>query len=208
MTEEYVGIKEKIRSILNSENTTTFLNNISKPLGKNTKRGIVISKQENINCFLENVFNNDDDDYDISIEDFGKNNVINNLIINDKRINVKTLSSRSNKIYFNTFKFREGDDFDVKENLEKTMEKLKIYDYFLLIIIKRSRKNKPFSVEYDFYLKSTKEFFFDVRVFYKTKAGYCGDNWKIQSNKEFYFVINKKNSLKDKYYSYFYKVNS
>ena len=206
MTEEYVGIKEKIRSILNSENTTTFLNNISKPLGKNTKKGIVISKQENINCFLENVFK--DDNRNIYIEDFGKNSVINNLIINDKRINIKTLSGKSNKIYFNTFKFREGDDFDVKKNLEKTMEKLKIYDYFLLIVVKRNKKDEPFSVEYDFYLKSTEEFFFDVRVFYKTTAGYCGDNWKIQSNKEFYFVIDKKNSLKDKYYSYFYKINS
>ena len=126
MAEECTGIKEKIKSILNSENTTTFLNNVTKPLGNKTRKGIIICRQDNVNCFLDNVFMSNDDN-DIHIEDFGKNNVINNLIINEKRINVKTLCSKNNRIFFNSFCFREGDKFDVKKKFRKNHRKIKFF---------------------------------------------------------------------------------
>ena len=202
MAEECTGIKENIKSILNSENTTTFLNNVTKPLGNKTRKGIIICRQDNVNCFLDNVFMSNDDN-DIHIEDFGKNNVINNLIINEKRINVKTLCSKSNRIFFNSFCFREGDNFDVEKNLEKTIEKLNSFDYFLFMLIYRNRRNEDFKVKYNFYLKPVKDFYFDVKVSFKTLYGYKGENWIIQSNKEFFFLIDK-NNLGKPIYSYFY----
>ena len=114
MAEECTGIKEKIKSILNSENTTTFLNNVTKPLGNKTRKGIIICRQDNVNCFLDNVFMSNDDN-DVYIEDFGKNNVINNLIINKKRINVKTLCSKSNRIFLIVFVLERGINLMLKK---------------------------------------------------------------------------------------------
>ena len=185
-------VKEKIKNILESEKTNEFLNNITSPSRrKKARRGITISKQELINCFLEHVFyDDDDDDEDIYIEDFDRHNITNNLIIYGKRIAIKSLSDKSARFSFNSFAYRDSDDFDIIKNLEETLEKVKRYDYVLLIEIYRSIPNDSFEVLYNFYLVDMKNFYFDVRNYKKTKCGFVGKNWFIQSNKEFYFRVN------------------
>ena len=185
-------IKEKLRKILNSEITKTFLDNTTKPLGDKTKRCIIINRQDSVNSFLDNVFLNINDD-DVFVEDLHNNSKINNLIFNGKRINVKTLSYKNNSIFFNNFPFREGNDFNVKFHLEKTMDKLKYFDYFLFIIIFRNERDEKHKVGYEFYLKPATSFYFDTENFYKTLNGFRGENWEIKSNKEFFFLINKYN---------------
>ena len=199
MTKE---VKEKLKTIFNSENTTTFLDNITKPLGDKTQKGIVICRQDNINCFLDNIFKNNDDE-DIFIEDLGNSNVINNLIINEKKINLKSVSTKNYKISFDSFSYREGKDFTVELNLEKTLEKLKSFDYFLFIIIFRNRRYEDFKVKYNFHLIPTKDFLFNPKIFFKTINGYQGENWVIQSNKDFFLNIKKVN-LGTPIYSYSY----
>ena len=194
MSQEKKEIKEKLRKILNSETTKTFLDNTTKPLGDKTVKGNIISRQDSVNCFLDNVFMNVDvDDNNIYVEDLFNINKINNLIINRKKINIKTLSYKGNSISFNTFPFREGDNFNIDFHLENTLDKLKFFNYFLLIVIFRNERNEKFKVKYDFYLKSTSNFYFNPKKFHKTLSGYGGENWVIKSNREFAFLINKDN---------------
>ena len=49
-------IKEKLMMILNGEKTFKYINNITKPLGKDTIRGNIISGKDAVNCFLMNIF--------------------------------------------------------------------------------------------------------------------------------------------------------
>ena len=185
-------VKEKIKSILESEKTNEFLNNISSPSRrKKARRGITISKQELINCFLEHVFyDDDDDDEDIFIEDFERHNITNNLMVYKKRIAIKSMGDRSSRFSFNSFAFRESDDFNIIKNLKDTLDKMKSYDYVLLIEIFRSRPSEAFEVIYNFYLIDMKKFHFDERIYKKTKCGFVGENWFIQSNKEFFCRVN------------------
>ena len=184
-------IKEKLRKILNSKVTTTFLHNMTKPLGDKTVKCNIISRQDSVNCFLYNVFMNDAvDDEDIDIEDLESCNKINNLIINGKRINVKTLSNKNNIIFFNSFPFREK-NFNINFHLKNTLHKLKYFDYFLFIVIFRNERNENFKVKYDFHLVPAEIFYFDIKESNKTLCGFRGKNWIIRSNKEFFFLICK-----------------
>ena len=140
MTHE--SIREKITTILNSEDTTTFLNNVAKPLGNRTRKPIIIRGQDAVNSFLDNIF----DGY---VENLNNTKATNNLIINDKKIIVRGISNKSTKLFFNSFKYREGDKFDVKKNLEDIKEKLNSFNYFLIIII---YEGENFKVKYNFYL--------------------------------------------------------
>ena len=182
-------VKEKLSRILNSEITKTYFDNITKPLGDLTRRCNVINGVYNVNSFIHNIFLNTDED-DIIVQDYN-NRSISELIINGKRINIKSLSYKTKSFFFNNFPFREGDNFNVEYNLRKTIEKLKHVDYFLFII--NFYNNEENSIKYDFYLKPTENFNFDTKIFDKTLNGYKGENWIIKSNREFAFTINKDN---------------
>ena len=201
MTTEYESIRERIRTILNSENTTTFLNRFSNPSGMRLRIGNEISGKGSVNCFLDNVFQAYDDE-NVYVENFQKNSTINNLIINDKRINIKTFSIKNKDVFFNTFYGKKDDDANIKKNLKKIIEKLNTIDYFLFVEIKKNKKNTPFSIKYGFYLKSAKDFYFDIRDFRKSKSGCAGSNWKTKSD-GFYFIIDK-NNLGVHLFSYFF----
>ena len=199
MTQE---VKEKLIRILNSEITTTYLNNITQPLGDKTKRCNVINGTYNVNSFLDNVFLNTDDD-DVFIEDLNSNRKINNLIINEEKINIRSLSYKLTSFFFNSFSFREGDNFNVEYNLRKTIDKLKHVNYFLFIIIFYEKVNGRYNIKYDFYLKPSENFNFNPKIFEKTRCGYVGDNWVIKNNKDFHFLFNKSN-LKNPIFTYSY----
>ena len=195
-------IIEKLKKVFNSEITTTFLNNITKPLGDKTQRGMVLCRQDNINCFLDNIILNSDIE-DIYIEDLGNSNCINNLVVNDKRINLKTRSFTNYKISFDSYSYREGDEFNVERNLEKTLGKLKSFSYILILQIHRNKNYEDFKVKYNFYLAPTNKFYYNPKIFFKTINGFQGENWVIQSNKDFFFNI-KKIDFGNPIYSYSY----
>ena len=181
MAQKYKGIREKIESILKSENTINFLNDFSR-------FGCVVSKSENVNIFINNVFINDDD---VRIESSNTHSKIDDVNIYNKKINIKTLSSncKSKKFLFKSFKFREGEQIDINYILDCVREKLNFYDYFFIIIIERNRKNQPFKVRYNYYLISAKIFNIN-NDFTKTISGYHGKSWNLQNNKDFCFIIN------------------
>ena len=129
-------IKEKIKSILREEETTLFLNNITRPLGNKTKRGMIISKQDGVNCFLDNIFNRNDNDNESFLENNITNNCINNLIIKGKRIIVRTIGNTSKEFCFDSF----GDNENINRILEKVKLKKDITDYVLIILIDRNKR--------------------------------------------------------------------
>ena len=176
MTQE---VKEKLIRILNSEITTTYLNNITQPLGDKTKSCNVINGIYNINSFF------------------------NNLVINKKRINIRSVSYKTNIFFFNTFPFREGDNFNVEYNLRRTINKLNHVKYFLFIIIFYDNENEHYSLKYDFYLIPSENFNFNPKIYEKTRCGYRGENWVIKNNNDFVFSINQ-NILGDPIFTYSY----
>ena len=173
-------IKEKITSILKGEKTTLFLNNITKPLGNKTKRGMIISRQDGINCFLDNIFNSNDNDNESFLENNISNNCINNLIIKGKRIIVRTIGNTSNEFSFDYF----GSNENINRILEKVKLKKDIIDYVLIILIDRNKPHELFRVCYNFYLKSMKDFSLNNDE---------ERNWRIKSLNTFNFYINRDN---------------
>ena len=178
MGDNFEHIKEIISNILNEEDTLLFINNITKPKGDKSKSGMIISKQDGINCFLNNIFNIDERN-DISLEDNITNNCIYNLIVKGKRILVRSIGNKSSEFCFSYFKNNES----LNKILEEVKLKKKIFDYVLIILIDRNLPNELFKVSYNFYLKPIKDFSLNNNE--KT-------NWKLRSN-SFCFIINKTN---------------
>ena len=193
MTHE--SIIEKITTILNSENTTKFLNNITMPLGNETKKPIIMRGQSVVNSFLINIFPN--------IEITNNKKTIKNLIINNKRIKVCSISNKSSYISFNCFEYREGAEFNIKKNLENTKEKLELYEYFLIILVHEGKHDSDFKVKYNFYLIPASFFYFDDKIWYMSGRTYRGKNWSIQCKKEFRIKIDT-NNLRFPIFSYSY----
>ena len=197
MTQE---VKEKLIRILKSEITTTYLNNMTKPVGDRTVRCNIINGTYNVNSFINNIFLNTDED-DIVVEDYNNNRNINDLVINKKLINIRSLSNKTKCFFFNSFPFRQGDNFNVEYNLRRTINKLNNVNYFLFIII--FCNNEKNSLKYNFYLKPTSDFIFDPKEFNNTRYGYRGENWFIKNNNDFVFSINHDN-LGDPIFTYSY----
>ena len=169
-------IKEKLKTIFNGEETLLFLNNITKPLGNKSKKGMIISRQDSLNCFLENIFRNNDE---IFIEHNYSNNCTNNLIIKNKKIIVRTAGDNCKEFTFCCFGYTNSID----RILEKVKFKKEETDYVLLILINRNRPNENFRVSYNFYLKS-------MRDFSLNNDG--KRNWRTRAN-SFNFLFDKEN---------------
>ena len=197
MTQE---LEEKLKRILNSEISKTYFDNITKPLGDKTKRCNIISGVYNINSFIHNIFLNSGED-DVIVQDEINSNKISSLIINKKLINIKSLSYKTTYFYFKCFPFRQGDYFNIEVNLSKALEKLKEINYFLFIVIFFDRERNI--IKYNFYLKPSYDFIFDVGDYEQILSGYKGKNWLIRNNKEFNFYINK-DSLTEPIFTYYY----
>ena len=175
MGDNFVYIKEKITNILHKEETTLFLNNISKPLGNKTKRGMVLSKSESLNCFLDNIFVDDE----IFLENNISNNCIKNILVKDERIIVRTTGSIKKEISFLAF----GNNRDTNQILERVKLKKAETNYVLLIVIDRNMINEPFRICYNFYLKKMEDFSLVNNVG-------ASNNWRIRSNCFNFFVHN------------------
>ena len=148
-------IKEKLKNILNGENSLNYLNNITQPLGNKTIRGNIISGKDGVNCFLINVFR----EKEAFVDNEQNNNSICDLIIYGKRIITRTLALIGpNKVYFGCFSSCDHNQFDINKFMEKSKERINNLDYILLVVVDRSKPNELFRVSYNFYLKSVKDF--------------------------------------------------
>ena len=165
-------IKEKLMMMLNGEKAFKYFNNITKPLGKDTVRGNIISGKDGVNCFLINIFRDEKAFVD---DEEQNNNSICDLIVYGKRILTRTLSSTGNNyFYLGCFSSSDSKTFNINKFIEQSRKRINNTDYFLLILIDRSKPKELFRVSYNFYLKSVKDFVYDngdIRSYRKIEGG-------------------------------------
>ena len=100
-------IKEKLKFILRSEKTTKFLD------ASSSLNYVINNSPGNTNNFIDKVFG---DEENIDIELTNSLCKIDNIIIFDKRIMMRTLSFTTTNFVFKSFKFRK--EFDINEVLK------------------------------------------------------------------------------------------
>ena len=162
-------IKEKLMMILNGEKTFKYINNITKPLGKDTIRGNIISGKDAVNCFLMNIFTEEN-----AFVDRDQNNkTICDLIVYGKRILTRTTSfNKNSRFYFGCFSIHDNVNFNINKFEKSSRERINNTDYFLLIQVKRSKPSVPFDCSYKFYLVKAKDFISkDGEIDYYTRIG-------------------------------------
>ena len=159
------NVKEKIKAILNGEKTKKYLDNITKPLGDDTIRGNIISGKDAVNCFLLNIFR----DEKAFVDREQNNNSICDLIVCGKRILTRTMSVSTNSFYFGCFSSDDNRNFNINRFVENARERINNTDYFLILVIDRSKPNELFRCCYNIYLKSAKDFTNDEGVIYHYK---------------------------------------
>ena len=141
----YDTIKTRLKTILQSERTIEFLDKL-------TNFGLSLGNSSQItNKFIKEVFQGED----IEIEN--KNNrkrFINNVIIDDKKILIRTNSITNKNIKFKTLKYEKQDQIDFSNLKNKINHDLDNLDYLFLIRIEEEY-NEEFNelkVCYNYYL--------------------------------------------------------
>ena len=182
-------IKEKLKFILRSEKTTKFLDIVS------SLNFYINNSVGNTNNFINKVFS-DEEDIDIEISD--SHNKIDDLIILDKRIMIRTLSTKSIKFAIKSFNQSEKNKLSKNEMFEAVKEKLNFYDFAFFIKSDKNEKTKPFKVLYKFYLIPIGYFFTTVDESFV--------NWTFENNN--CFCLKVYNKFLSKYYlDYSYSYN-
>ena len=196
---DFTDIKNILKKILENKNTLTFLDKITQPIGVETERGLTLVGVEIVNCFLHNIFYKKNEN--INVLDVFNNRKISDLIINGKRISIKSISSSNNNFFFKTVFCGIKDEFVLKRNLELVKNKLNIYDYFLIIIFDRKIRNNKFGIKYNFYLLPSSYFSINDSDFKISTTCVTGSNWIVRTKKDFSFFINY-NDLPEQIFSY------
>ena len=180
MTTSYDTIKARLKTILQSERTIEFLNKL-------TDFGLSIGNStQNTNKFIKEVFQGE------GIEIENKNSrkgFINNIIIDDKKILIKTNSITSKSIKFKTFKHEKEDEIDFSNLKEKINHDLNSFDYFLIIRIKEDYNEEldELKVCYHYYLFPSKYFIIKENFPFLNRTSFSGKRWMLKDFKVFCF---------------------
>ena len=183
MTSSYDSIKTRLKTILQSERTIKFLDEL-------TNFGISLGNSPQINNkFIKEVFQGED----IEIEN--KNNrkkITNNVIIDNNKILIRTNSISNKAFFFKTFKYEKHDEIDFSNLKEKINHDLNNFDYFFIIRIEE-KYNEEFDelkACYHYYLFPSKYFRIKENFHFLNKTSFSGINWTFKNSKDFYFKYN------------------
>ena len=180
MESSYDTIKTRLKTILQSERTIEFLDEL-------TNFGISIGNSSQItNKFIKKIFQGED----IEIEN--KNNrkkFINNVIIDDKKFLIRTNSISNKFIKFKTFKYEKQDQIDFSNLKEKINHDLNNFDYLFLIRIeeKYNEELDKLKVCYNYYLFPSKYFRIKENFPFLNRASFSGERWVLRNYNEFCF---------------------
>ena len=180
MTSSYDTIKTRLKTILQSERTIEFLDKL-------TNFGISLGNSSQItNKFIKEVFQGE------GIEIENKNNrkrFINNVIIDDKKILIRTNSITNKSIKFKTFKYEKHDQVDFSNLKEKINNDLDNFDYLFLI-----RIEEEYNEEFDelkvcchYYLFPSEYFKIKENFPFLNNSSFSGVRWLFRDYKEFCF---------------------
>ena len=182
MESSYDTIKTRLKTILQSERTIKFLNDL-------TNFGLSIGNTQLNNKFINKVFQGEG----ISIVD--KNNrkkFSNDIIIDDKKILLRTISITNNVISFKNFKYKKEDEIDfsnLKQNINNDLDN---FDYLFLIRIEEvyNKELDILKVCYNYYLFPSKYFRIKENFPFLNKSSFSGKRWVFRSYREFCFKYN------------------
>ena len=180
MTTPYDTIKTRLKTILQSERTIEFLdklNNFGLSLGNATQI---------TNKFIKKVFQGEG----IEIENkHNRKKFINNVIIDNKKILIRTNSIKNKFIVFKNFKYEKHDQIDfsnLKDNINRDLDN---FDYLFLIRIEEEYNEEfdELKVCYHYYLFPSEYFKIKENFPFLNNCSFSGIRWILRSYKEFYF---------------------
>ena len=179
MTTPYDTIKTRLKTILQSEKTIEFLDKL-------TNFGFSLGNPQINNKFIKEVFQGEG----INIENRNcRKKTINNIIIDDKRILIRTNSITNKKIFFKTFKYEKQDQIDFSNLKNKINHDLDNLDYLFLIRIEEEY-NEEFNelkVCYNYYLFPSEYFKIKENFPFLNNSSFSGINWLLKNYKDFCF---------------------
>ena len=180
MATPYDTIKTRLKTILQSEKTIEFLDKL-------TNFGISLGNSAQItNKFIKEVFQGEG----IDIENkHNRKKIINNVIIDNKKILIRTNSISNRFITFKSFKYEKHDEIYFSNLKEKINNNLDNFDYLFLIRIEEEY-NEEFNeikVCYNYYLFPSEYFKIKENFPFLNHSSFSGINWVLKSYKDFYF---------------------
>ena len=179
MTTPYDTIKTRLKTILQSERTIEFLNDL-------TNFGFSLGNPQTNNKFIKEVFQGED----IEIENRNcRKKTINNVIIDDKKILIRTNSITNKKNFFKAFKYEKQDQIDFSNLKNKINHDLDNLDYLFLIRIEEEY-NEEFNelkVCYNYYLFPSEYFKIKENFPFLNKTSFSGERWVLRNYKDFCF---------------------
>ena len=179
MTSSYDTIKTRLKTILQSERTIKFLDEL-------TNFGISLGNTQITNKFIKKVFQGE------GIEIENKNNrkrFINNIIIDDKKILIRTNSISNRIITFKSLKYEKQDQIDFSNLKEKINHDLNNFDYFFIIRIEEEYNEEldKLKVCYHYYLYPSKHFKIKENFPFLNDSSFSGNRWLFRTYKDFCF---------------------
>ena len=188
MESSYDTIKARLKKILQSERTIEFLNKLtdfSLSIGNST---------QNTNKFIKEVFQGE------GIEIENKNNrkkITNNIIIDNKKILLRTTSISNKFINFKTLKYEKEDQIDFSNLKEKINHDLNNFNYLFLIRIEEEYNEEfdKLKVCYHYYLFPSKYFKIKENFPFLNRTSFSGKRWLFKNFKDFCFKYDEEDLI-------------
>ena len=178
-TEQGDTIKTRLKTILQSERTIEFLDKL-------TDVGFSLGNPQINNKFIREVFQGEG----INIENRNcRKKTINNIIIDNKKILIRTNSITNKKIFFKAFKYEKQDQIDFPNLKNKINHDLDNLDYLFLIRIEEEYNEEldKLKVCYNYYLFPSKYFRIKENFPFLNNSSFSGINWLLRNYKDFCF---------------------
>ena len=187
MTSSYDTIKTRLKTILQSERTIKFLNDL-------TNFGLSIGNLQLNNKFIKEVFQGEG----IEIENkHNRKKFINNVIIDNKKILIRTNSITNKFITFKSFKYEKEDQIDFTNLKEEINNDLDNFDYLFLIRIEEEYNEEfdELKVCYHYYLFSSKYFKIKENFPFLNRTSFSGKRWLLKNFKDFCFKYDEESLI-------------
>ena len=187
MTSSYDTIKRRLKTILQSERTIKFLNDL-------TNFGLSIGNLQLNNKFIKEVFQGEG----IEIENkHNRKKFINNVIIDNKKILIRTSSITNKFITFKSFKYEKEDQIDFTNLKEEINNDLDNFDYLFLVRIEEEYNEEfdELKVCYHYYLFSSKYFKIKENFPFLNRTSFSGKRWLLKNFKDFCFKYDEESLI-------------
>ena len=188
MESSYDTIKTRLKTILQSERTIEFLKKL-------TDFGISLGNSPQINNkFIKEVFQGEN----IDIENkHNRKKINNNIIIDNKKILLRTTSITNKIITFKHLKYEKQNTIDFSNLKEKINHDLDNLDYLFLIRIEEvyNEELDELKVCYHYYLFPSKYFRIKENFPFLNRTSFSGKRWMLKDFKEFCFKYDSESLI-------------